>query len=326
MSNLAAFVARRLLALVVIAFIIATGVFFMAHLSPVDPIRSLLGQHATVANVKQLRIEFGLNLPLEQQYLKYMGGLLHGNLGLSEGSSSLGVPVWDLIQSRLPVSLKLGAWSLFIALLVGMPIGLISALRQNSIIDHAGQSVAVVAYVIPSFVFAPLSQLIFAVNLGWLPVQGWGDGGWTGPLNMIPLGQSLPEMILPVAIFAAGLAGFFAKSFRSFMLEVLRQDYIRTARAKGLKARVVINRHAIKNTLLPLASILGPTVAYLFIGAFVIENFFAIPGIGVFTTLSVENSDYSVIEGTTLLLVLAVVLINMLTDISYAVVDPRVRL
>ena len=133
-------------------------------------------------------------------------------------------------------------------------------------------------------------------------------------------------MILPVAIYAAGLAGFFSKSFRSFMLEVLGQDYLRTARAKGLKNSVIIYLHAVKNTLLPLASIVGPSIAYLIIGAFIVEEFFGIPGIGQLTANSVINSDYAVIEGTTLILVVFVVVINMLTDIFYAVVDPRIRI
>jgi len=324
--NLAAFIIRRMLAMVVIAFIVATAVFFLAHASPYDPVRILLGQHQTPQTVAMLNSEFGLNKPVTVQYVDYMSNLLHGNLGYSVSQQSLGVPVWDLIQSRLPVTLKLGAWSLFISLLVGIPIGMLSALKQNSIWDHTGQSVTVVAYVIPAFVLCPVCQLIFAVDLHWVPVEGWGDGGWTGPLGMIPLGLSLNEMILPVAIFAAGLAGFFAKSMRSFMLEVLRQDYIRTARAKGLKNRVIVWLHAAKNTLLPLFSIVGPTIAYLVAGAFIIEFFFAIPGVGWFTAISVEESDYSVIEGTTLLLVVAVVVVNMLTDISYAMVDPRVRL
>lgn len=317
MANLIAFVVKRLMAMIVLVYLIATIVFFMAHASPYDPIRLNLGQHAAnkvaYANYAHL---FGLDKPEWRQYTDYVGGLLHGNLGYSEGQDTWGQPVWDLLKKGVPVSLKLGTYALILSLIVGLPIGLISALKQNSIVDHGSQFFVMVAYAVPVFVLIPLAQLLFAVRLGWLPVTGWGAPGLDG----------YKEMILPVSLFAAGLAGFFAKSFRSFMLEVLSQDYIRTAKAKGLKQRLVIYRHAFRNTLLPLASIVGPTVAFLIVGAFIIETFFSIPGIGLTTVDSVISSDYPVIEATTLILAVFVVVINMLTDIFYAMVDPRVRL
>ncbi len=325
MANLAAFVVRRLLAMIVLSFIIVTVVFFLAHATPYDPIRILLGQRATGYNVRLLRHKYGLDLPLYQQYFNYLGGLLHGNLGYSEEQASLGDPVWSLLQTRVPVTLKLGFYALVLSLLIGLPIGLISALKQNTLIDHIGQGTMIILYVVPAFVLCPISQLFFGDVLHWLPVYGWGDGGWALG-GLIPIGQSFKEAILPVSIYTAGLAGFFSKSFRSFMLEVLRQDYVRTARAKGLKNRVVIYTHAVKNTLLPLASIVGPTIAFLIVGAFIIEFFFGIPGIAGFTVQSVINSDFAVIEATTLMLAIFVIVINMLTDIFYAMVDPRVRL
>ncbi len=329
MARLLAFTVKRVVSAAVVLYIIITVVFFLAHLSPYDPIRNILGLHATTANVKALRHLYGLDRPLYQQYFSYLGGLMHGNFGYSEEAGSLGVPVWTIIQTGVPVTLTLGAYALVLALLVGLPVGLISALRQNSVIDHGSQSVMILLYVIPSFVFIPLCQLIFGAHLRLLPVTGWGDTGWR--LGVLPNGgpglqSSAKEMVLPVVIFAAGLAGFFSKSFRSFLLEVLRQDYIRTARSKGLKNRVVIYTHAVKNTLLPLASIVGPTVAYLIVGSFIIEYFFAIPGVAYITAESVIASDYSVIEGTTIILAAFVILVNMLTDIFYAIIDPRVRL
>jgi ABC-type dipeptide/oligopeptide/nickel transport system permease component len=199
---------------------------------------------------------------------------------------------------------------------VGLPIGLVSALRQNTWLDHSSQGLMIILYAVPTFVLVPIAQDVFGAQLHWLPVTGWGDPGVLG----------IKEAILPVTLYAAGLAGFFAKSFRSFMLEVLRQDYIRTARAKGLKNWIIINRHAFKNVLLPLASIVGPVVAFLIVGAFIIEYFFSIPGIAYITVTSVTQSDYPVIEATTILLAVFVVVVNMLTDIFYALVDPRVRL
>jgi peptide/nickel transport system permease protein/oligopeptide transport system permease protein len=267
-------------------------------------------------SASRLRAEFGLDKPLMQQYTSYLWDLSHGNLGYSEEAETLGQPVWGILSSGIPVTLKLGAYALLLSLIVGLPIGLISAIRQNSVIDHGSQSIMMVFYAVPTFVLVPVSQLIFGAELRWLPVTGWGDPGLLG----------FKEMILPVTLYAAGLTGYFAKSFRSFMLEVLRQDYIRTARAKGLRERMIIYRHAVKNTLLPLASIVGPTVAFLIVGAFIIEFFFSIPGIGYITVTSVTQSDYPVIEATTVLLATFVVVVNMLTDVFYALVDPRVRL
>jgi ABC-type dipeptide/oligopeptide/nickel transport system permease component len=325
-ANLAAFVVRRMFAMIVIIYLIVTSVFVLVHASPVDPIKVLLGHFNTPHNIHSLRERYGLLGTEWDQYKIYLWRLLHGDLGISIGNGTQGQAVLSLIQNRLPVTLKLGVWSLVLSLIVGLPTGLISALRQNTLVDHSGQTIMMLGYVTPAFVLCPLAQLIFGDDLRWLPVQGWGNGGWTGPFGMIPLGDSFKEMILPVSIFAFGLAGFFAKSFRSFMLEVLSQDYVRTARAKGLKSRVVVLRHAARNTLLPLMSIVGPTIAFLVVGAFVIEIFFGIPGIGYWTDQCVVNADYASVEGTTVLLVITVVVVNMLTDIAYAMVDPRVRL
>jgi peptide/nickel transport system permease protein/oligopeptide transport system permease protein len=266
--------------------------------------------------VARLRHEFHLDQPIWQQYTSYLSDLAHGQLGYSIQPDTLGTPVWDLLRVGVPQSLKLGGWALLVALLVGLPIGMISAIRQNSAVDHGGQFVMMVAYAVPAFVIAPIAQLVFGVRLHWLPVAGWGAPGIAG----------VKEMIMPVGIFGLGIAGYFAKSFRSFMLEVLQQDYIRTARSKGLKERVVIYLHALKNTLLPLATIVGPTIAFLVAGAFIIESFFNIPGIGNITVSAVVVSDYPTIEATTILVAVSVVVINFLTDVFYAMIDPRVRL
>lgn len=302
--------------MIIVVYIITTIVFFLAHASPYDPVSQVLGVAGTPEKRKAMTHLFGLDQPLWRQYLNYLTNLLHGNLGYSEEVNRLGQPVSTILREGVPVSLKLGGYALLLSLLIGIPIGLISALRQNSAVDHVSQTVMMVAYAVPAFVIIPIAQLVIGDDLNWLPVRGWGDSGITG----------IKEMTLPVLIFALGLSGYFAKSFRSFMLEVLRQDYVRTARAKGLKERTVIYLHAMKNTLLPLASIVGPTVAFLITGAFIIEFFFDIPGVGFITINSITASDYPVIEGTTIILAAFVVFINMLTDIFYAMIDPRVRL
>lgn len=316
MGNMAAFAIRRFVAMVIVLYLIATLVFVIVHSAPVDPVRQVLDQKYTPHAAAVLRHEFGLDQPLWKQYLSYIGGLVHGDLGKSEGRSSLGQSVAGLLKHGIPVTLKLGFFALMLALVVGLPIGLISAIRQNSIIDHGSQGLMIFVYAVPTFVLAPLAQLIIGAQLKWLPVTGWGEPGLLG----------IKEMILPVSIYAAGLAGYFSKSFRSFLLEVLSQDYIRTARAKGLRERIVIYRHAIKNTLLPLASIVGPVVAYLITGAFITETLFGIPGVGNFTVTSAVNDDYPVVEATVVMLAAFVVVVNFLTDIFYALVDPRVRL
>jgi ABC-type dipeptide/oligopeptide/nickel transport system permease component len=304
--------------MIVVVYLITTIVFFMARLSPYDPITLILGQKS-IGNplaVARLRHLFGLDQPMWRQYLNYLGDLMHGNLGYSEEQGNLGEPVWTILRVGVPVSLKLSGLSLLLSLIIGLPIGMLSALKQNSPIDHGSQFVTMVAYAVPPFVLAPIAQLVFGVQLGWLPVSGWGDPGILG----------IKEMVMPVGLFAIGLAGFFAKSMRSFMLEILSQDYVRTARAKGLKQRVIIYLHVAKNTLMPLASIVGPTAATLILGFFIIENFFAIPGIGNITVQAIVNNNYPVIEATTILLAASVVFVNFLTDIFYAMVDPRVRL
>lgn len=317
MSNLLAFSIRRTIAMIIVVWAITTIVFFMAHLSPYDPITFILGQHGgDKALVAKFRHLFGLDQPLWKQYLNYLGGLLHGQLGYSEQAGAVGRPVWEILRTGVPVSAKLAGLSLLVALIVGLPVGLISALKQNTPVDHGSQFVTMVAYAVPTFVLAPICQTIFGVELGWLPVQGWGDPGILG----------MKEMIMPVGLFALSLAGYFAKSFRSFLLEILSQDYIRTAHAKGLKERIVIYIHALKNTLLPLASIVGPTAATLILGTFILEVFFSIPGIGNIAVTAVTESNYPVIEATTILLATAVVIVNFLTDIFYGMVDPRVRL
>jgi ABC-type dipeptide/oligopeptide/nickel transport system permease component len=329
-AGLAYFVVKRLLSGIVVVWAIVTVVFVLEHgPGAADPIRSILGSHFTYGRYQTLAHEYGIDVPLFEQYLNYLGlapvlgwfgvhfghgpintGLLEGNLGLSYQYP--GTPVWSLMQSGVPVTLKLGAYALILSLIVGIPIGLLSAVKQNSLVDHLGQGGMMVLYAIPTFVLVPVMQYVFAIQLHWFPEQGWGD--------------SASEVVLPVTAYAAGLAGYFAKSFRSFMLEVLQQDYIRTARAKGLKQPVIIWLHAMKNTLLPLASIVGPTIAYLIVGAFIIESYFNIPGIANETVQSVFSGDYGFIEATTIALAAFVVFVNMLTDIFYSIVDPRVRL
>jgi ABC-type dipeptide/oligopeptide/nickel transport system permease component len=313
--RLLGFIIKRLLAMVVILFAVSAFSFFLLASAPGDPIRANLAQHGSADTIKQLEHQYGLDLPGWQRYLNYVGDLLHGNLGLSLVQP--GTSVNDLLANGLPVSLKLGGLALLVSLLVGVPLGVIAAVRHNKLIaDNLNMGIMLILYSIPAFVLIPFLVEIFSIQLGWLPAGQWGDPGW----------QGVKEAVLPVTVYAAGLAGFFARSVRSFMLEVLNQDYIRLARAKGLRERKVIYVHAMKNTFLPFASVLGPTIAFLVVGAFIVENEFSINGIGYITVQSTLAGDFAVTEATTLLLATAVVVVNALTDIFYTIADPRVKL
>jgi ABC-type dipeptide/oligopeptide/nickel transport system permease component len=301
--------------MVVILLAVSALTFLLLVNAPGDPIRTNIAAHATPATLTALDHQYGLDLPGWQRYLNYLGGLLHGDLGLS--LIQTGTPVTDLLANGVPVTLELGGLALLVSLLLGVPLGVVAAVRQNRLVaDNLNMAVMLILYSVPPFVLIPFVIYIFSVDLHWLPAGGWGDPGWDG----------VKQMVLPVAVYAAGLAGFFARSVRSFMLEVLHQDYIRMARAKGLTDRKVIYVHAMKNTLLPFASILGPTVAFLVVGAFVVENEFSINGIGFITVQATTSGDYAVTEATTLILATAVVVLNALTDIFYTIVDPRVKL
>ncbi len=308
-----AFLVKRLVGAVIVVIGITILTFFLVHLAPGNPIRNALGQHATSESVNQLMAAYGLNKPVVQQYLDYMGGLLHGNLGPSFQYQNLTVN--QILGQGLPITLWIGMWAIIIAVVVGVPLGILAAVRHNTLLsDNANMGINMILYSVPPLLLIAVARLIFSVDLHWLPVAGWQ--GFT----------SVSYLAMPVLIFASGLVGFYARSMRSFMLEVLNQQYIRTAKAKGLAYWKIVFIHAAKNTLVPFSSVLGPTVVVLVAGAFIIETIFGIPGIAGITVQSTIASDYNVTLATTIILAVAVVVVNALTDIFYAVVDPRVRL
>ena len=316
--RLLSFIVKRLIATVFILFGVAAITFFLVRLAPGDPVMQQLGQHAgDVVTYKRIYHQMGLDQPLWRQFLSYAWNALHWDFGTSVAQP--GTPVTTIIGQGLPVTLELGALATLIALLVGIPLGVLAAVRHNRILaDNVNMGVMMTLYSLPPFVIIPGVWLVFGILLKdtvfHLPVTGWqglGDPHY---------------WLAPAFVFAAGLAGFFARSMRSFMLEELSKDYIRTVRAKGMSERTVIYIHALKNTLLPFASVLGPTVAFLVVGAFIIEQEFGIPGVANITVQSTLSNDYAVTLATTLVLAAAVVVSNALTDIFYTIVDPRVRL
>jgi len=312
------FIVKRLIATVFILIGVAAVTFFLVRLAPGDPVKQMLGQHAgDTVTYNRIYHQMGFDQPLWIQFRTYVWNAMHGDLGTSV--NQLGVPVTTIVGQGLPVTLELGGLATLIALVFGIPLGVLAAVRHNRLMsDNVNMGIMMTLYSLPPFVIIPVVWLVFGIwlkdTIFHLPVTGW-DG----------IGD--PQYWLaPSFVFAAGLAGFFARSMRSFMLEELTKDYIRTARAKGMPERTVIYIHALKNTLLPFASVLGPTVAFLVVGAFIIENEFGIPGIAQITVQSTLSNDYSVTLGTTLILATAVVIANALTDIFYTIVDPRVSL
>jgi ABC-type dipeptide/oligopeptide/nickel transport system permease component len=305
-------ISKRVVTLVFVLFSVTFLTFFVSHLAPGDPIRNMMGGRQDPVRYAFLRHLYGLDQPWFQQYLSYLGHLLRGDLGFSFKYPQR--PVWDLIATGVPVSMELGGLALTLSVLVGLPAGVLAALWQNTWRDTIIMGLMLALYSIPSFVIIPVLWVadlaLYKTGLPSLPVAGWGR----------------PEqLILPVLVLAAANAGFIARLMRNSMLEVMRQDFIRTARAKGLPQRLVILRHVLRNALLPLLTVLGPATAFLVTGAFVVENLFAIPGVGYLTVQSIGQRDYPVIQATTILLALAVVIMNLITDLVYPLVDPRVR-
>ncbi len=304
---------RRLISLPFVIFSITFVTFLVGYLAPGDPILNMMGNRSDPAIYDRLRHLYGLDLPWFTQYWNYISGLLHGNLGLSFRYQ--GRPVWDMISSGVPVSFELGFVALSLSLAIGVPVGLWSALRQNSIFDRASMSFMLILYAVPSFVLIPVLRWInyqfYLKGLPSLPVAGWGR----------------PEhWIMPVIVLAAASMGYMARLTRTSMLEVLRQDYIRTAISKGLRQNRVRWVHAFRNAMLPIVTVIGPSIAFLVTGAFVVENLFTIPGIGFLSVQAISQRDYPVIQSTTVLLAIAVVAMNLVTDILYVVLDPRVSL
>jgi peptide/nickel transport system permease protein/oligopeptide transport system permease protein len=305
-------IVKRLGSLVFVLFSLTFITFMVGHLAPGDPIQGLLGNRHDPVRYEQLKHDYGLDLPLHEQYVSYLGGLLHGDLGKSYKYA--GRPVGDILKAGVPVSLELGLVALLVSALVGIPAGVVAALNRNRLPDRAIMFFMIALFSIPSFVLIPILRyfnfMAFDAGLPSLPVAGWGQPA---------------QWVMPVFVLSAASAGYIARLTRSTMLEVLRQDYIRTAQAKGLHESTVVVRHALRNALLPVITVLGPSAAFVVTGAFVVESIFSIPGIGFLSVQSIGQRDYPVIQATTLILGFAVVLMNLVTDVLYTVLDPRIR-
>ncbi|MBZ0302674.1 MAG: ABC transporter permease [Anaerolineae bacterium] len=305
-------IVRRLASLPFVIFSITFITFVVGYLAPGDPILTMMGARHDPATYERLRHLYGLDLPWFQQYGNYMLGLVQGDLGLSFRYQ--GRPVWELIRTGVPVSFTLGLAALSLSVAVGVPVGLLAALHQNTLVDRASTTFMLALYSIPSFVLIPVLQ--------WLNYQSYFRGGPSLPVA----GWGRPEhWIMPVIVLSGASMGYIARLTRSSVVEVIRQDYVRTAHAKGLTERRVNAMHIFRNAMLPVITVIGPSIAFLVTGAFVVENLFAIPGIGFLSVQAIAQRDYPVIQSTTVIVAIAVVLMNLVTDFMYTILDPRVQ-
>ncbi len=306
---------HRLLSAIPVLFIVSLISFGLMRLIPGDPAAAIAGIAATPAQIEQLRRDLGLDEPLLMQLLHYYQGLLQGDFGKS---LLLGKGVLAATLERLPVTIGLSLYALVLTLLIGVTSGIIAALRQNTWVDQVAMMIAMLGISIPNFFLGLLMIIFFAVQLGWLP-----SGGYV-PFSQDPIGW-LRSTTMPAISLALLQAGLLARITRSGMLEVLRQDYVRTARAKGLPERQVILKHALANALIPIVTVVGIIISLLLSGAVVTEALFSLPGMGQLLTQAVLSRDYPMVQGGLLLVTTFLVVVNILVDILYALIDPRVR-
>jgi ABC-type dipeptide/oligopeptide/nickel transport system permease component len=309
------YVARRLLFMIPVALLVSFVTFMLIHLVPGDPARVLLGEEATPQSVAALRQQLGLDRPLGVQYGLWLWQAIHGNLG---ESIQLQQPVIQAIWQRLPVTIELGVASLIFSVALAVPLGVMAATNPNGRLDWLVNVTSLLGTAIPSFVLGLLLILVFAVFIRIFP-----PGGYV-PFSEDPLGN-LRDLVLPAVALGVGAVAVNLRQVRTSMLEVLHEDYIRTAWAKGLRPRQVNYRHALRNALMPLLTIVGLQVGAILAGTFVIETIFLWPGIGALTIQSIFSKDYPVVQGVVLLAALSYMAVNLFVDIGYRVLDPRVN-
>jgi peptide/nickel transport system permease protein len=311
--NLGGYVLRRLLQLVPIALGVTILVFFLIHLVPGDPARTILGNQATPARVALLHHEWGLDRPIWVQYGKFMGRITHGNLG---DSLFYGVSAGHLVLQRLPVTLWLIGLGTLLSVLIAVPLAAIAATNRDRVPDHVVRAVPLIGLGFPPFWVGIVLLLVFGLNLGRaFPVGGYGNG-FVGHLH---------SMFLPALTVAFGIAPILIRSLRASLLEVLESEYVTTARSKGIPESRVLVRHALRNAVVSTVSVLGVNIGYLVGGTLVIEQVYALPGIGQLMINSIFQRDFPVVQAVTLVFSIMVVLVYLLSDVAHALLDPRVR-
>jgi peptide/nickel transport system permease protein len=305
--SLARTLAQRLLYALPVILVVATAVFFLIHLVPGDPVEQMLGERAQPGDLQELRRSLGLDRPVGEQYVNYLKDVARGDWGTSYRFNA---PVSTLILSRYPATLQLTVAALFLALLLAIPSGIQSAVHRGRWVDQTLGFASLLGLSFPNFALGPVAILIFAISLDWLPVSGYG-----GPAHLV----------LPSLTMGAALAAILTRMVRTAMLEELGQDYIRTARAKGLAERSVLYRHALRNGLISVITVVGLQFGALLAGAMVTETIFSWPGLGRLTLQAINSRDYPLVQGCFLAISITYIVVNLLTDLVYTLVDPRIR-
>jgi peptide/nickel transport system permease protein len=308
-TGLAIYTIRRLLAAVPVVIGVIAVVFILTSIVPGDPARLIAGKTADPETIQRIREELGLNRPLWEQFTDFFKGVLTFDLGRSYRNNR---PVTQVIMERLPLTAKLAVSSTALAVVTGVSLGVVSAVKKDSMLDHGGRVLALLGISAPSFWIGLMVVLLFCVKLRWIPGTGTGDGGWL-------------YLVLPVITLGMRPAAFITRLTRSGMLEVLEQDYIQTAWAKGLPGRAVVLGHALKNAMIPVATVAGTCMAEMMGGAIVVEQFFSLPGVGRLGLEAILARDFPVIRGQVLLLALVFVAVNLLVDLTYPLFDPRIK-
>lgn len=310
------FIAQRLLLTIPVLFLVSLIVFALINLIPGDPALLMAGGEAGRDVVEALRKQMGLDRPMVVRYLIWLGRVLQGDLGKSVRD---GRPVLDVLLMKLPVTIQLAVVAMLVSWAIAIPAGVLAAWRRRTVLDYAATTVALAGLSIPNFWLGIMLIYLFAVNLRWLPPSGYVEP-WVDPV------RSLTLMILPATVLGTALAALVMRLLRSSMLEVLGTEFVRTAHAKGLSDRVVILRHALKNAMIPVATVMGLQLGGLLGGAVITETIFAVPGIGQLAIQAILTRDYPMVQGVVLFSAVAVVFVNFTVDILYSLLDPRIRL
>lgn len=301
------FLLKRILWLFPIIFGVVTLVFFLIHLIPGDPVDLMLGEHARSIDRQDLRHELGLDQPLTIQYIDFIKKLSRGNLGISIHSKQ---PVLSLILHKYPATFQLMLAAVIMAIFIALPLGIFSALKPHSLVDYASLILSLLGISMPHFWLGPLLIIVFSLKLGWLPVSGRGG---------------LANLILPSFTLGTAMAAILTRMIRSSLIDVLGEDYITTARSKGLPFRKVVLKHAVKNAIIPPLTILGLQIGSLLTGSIITEMIFAWPGLGRLTIQAIYSRDFPLIQGCVLIIAITYVLVNLLTDLTYTLIDPRIQ-
>ena len=286
---------------------VVTVVFLIVHLIPGDPVEIMLGEQARAVDREALRHEMGLDKPIHLQYVAFLKDLVHGDLGQSLHTKQ---PVLTSIARRLPATIELAAAAMAVALLLAIPLGLLAAYKRDSLVDQGSMLFALLGISMPNFWLGPLLIIVFSLKLGWFPVSGRG---------------SLAHVVLPAITLGTAMAAILTRMTRASMLDVIKSDYITTARAKGVRESLVVLKHAFRNALIPVVTIVGLQIGGLLAGSIITETIFAWPGIGRLTIQAINARDYPLVQGCVLIIALGYVLVNFATDLLYGLIDPRIR-